>query len=161
MWPLVDCLVLEAMELVGSVVDFLVLGSLVVWSLVVDSLVLEAMELVGSVVDFVVLGSLVVRSLVVYILVRSVVDFVVLGSLVVRSLVVCLLELWLGEKNNWCDQPERSVLADITRISPYFRRTMCYPSMVCSTMWKVIRRRCMFLHCRSLEWICTVLLAMD
>ena len=138
MWPLVDCLVLEAMELVGSVVDFLVLGSLVVWSLVVDSLVLEAMELVGSVVDF-----------------------VVLGSLVVRSLVVCLLELWLGEKNNWCDQPERSVLADITRISPYFRRTMCYPSMVCSTMWKVIRRRCMFLHCRSLEWICTVLLAMD
>ena len=64
-WPLVDCLVLEAMELVGSMVDFLVLGTLVVWSLVMDSLALEAVELVGSMVDFVVLGSLVVRSLVV------------------------------------------------------------------------------------------------
>ena len=55
-------------------VDFLVLGSLVVWSLVVDCLVL-ALQLVGFVVDFLVLGSLVVWSLVV-------------RSLVVRSLVV-------------------------------------------------------------------------
>ena len=70
---LVFCL-LERCILVGSVVDFLVLGSLVVWSLVVDCLVL-ALQLVGFVVDFLVLGSLVVWSLVV-------------RSLVVRSLVV-------------------------------------------------------------------------
>ena len=63
--------------------------------------------------------------------------------------------MYLGESSNWCDQPKRSVLADMSRIFPDYQQTMCYLHMVDSITCQVLCKRCMFLHCRSLEWVCT------